>query len=156
MICPNCKKDAGTAKFCPACWALVYLETERPASPGPAPIPENNAILEEPQAMEVPMASVPPPIEPVPVKTVPIPAGAVPVCPNCKGLLANNATFCGKCGTRIGSQTGLSAYRPPPQPQSPAPAKPPATAQTGCLTLLMAMVGAAAVILVCCFALFGG
>jgi len=166
MTCPNCKKDAGTAKFCPECWALVYLETELlPPPRGISSAPENHAVFEQ----------EPPPLEPFPVpaeytspepvyakpaapetvplaKTLPSPAGTVPAgtCPNCNGLLVSNATFCGKCG----AQTGLSACRPM---QSSAPPQPPApgAAQTGCMGALAVVGGFAALVLICCFALFG-
>ena len=170
MLCPNCKKEAGNEKFCPACWALVYMETEVFPAHKPACAQENEAIFEcehlpseflpaEPAAMPESKAVLgkqrqpepPPPARaapvPMPVQEAPAPAA----CPYCKSPLLDQAKFCGKCGAVVG-QTSLPAYRPPPQPQSPAPAKPPAAAQPGCMTVLAVVsVFVGVVILICVF-----
>ena len=168
MLCPNCRKEAGNEKFCPACWALVYMETEVFPAHKPACAQENEAIFEcehlpseflpaEPAAMPESKAifeeqrepePLPPPAQAMPMPAYETPAPAL--CPYCKSPLLDHAKFCGKCGAVIG-QTSLSAYRPPPQ--SPAPAKPPAPAQPGCMTVLAVVsVFAGVVILICVFA----
>ena len=159
MKCPNCKIEAGTAKFCPECWALVYLETEVFPEHKPVCAQENEAVLEcehLPSEFQ-PAEPVPAPPAAPPAKPAAAPAAAEPakICPHCKSLLPANATFCGRCGKQIGAQMGQPAYRPPPQPQNPAPAKPAAAAQAGCLTLMMMIGGLITAVVLCCAAFLG-